>query len=161
MKTPRELILERHQSAEARLKTIRADDLAAYARSAAQASPGRPPAFDFRAVAVRFWREALWPWRRAWIGIAAIWVFILAFSLATGETPRTASTKPLRNDPQVLAALQEQKQLLTQLLGSGAPPLAMRLRTPGPRSAAEPLPGRGGGPGRQETNLHAEIFAQA
>ena len=36
MKTPRELILARHQSAEAKLKTIRAEDLAACARSAAE-----------------------------------------------------------------------------------------------------------------------------
>ena len=35
MKTPRELILERHQSAEAKLKAIRAEDLAACTRSAA------------------------------------------------------------------------------------------------------------------------------
>jgi len=161
MKTPRELILERHQSAEAKLKTIRAEDLAAYARSAAQVSRQRPPAFDLFTAAVRFWQEALWPWRRAWIGMAAIWVFILAFSLATGETPRTASTRPPRPDPEVLAVLQEQKQLLTQLLDPGAPPLASRIRTPGPRSAVEPAPGRGGGACRLETTLRAETFAQA
>ena len=161
MKTPREFILERYRPAEAKLKSIRAEDLAAYARSATQVSRQRPPAFDLSAAAGRFWQEALWPWRRAWIGIAALWGFILAFSLATGETPRTASTKPPRTDPQVLAVLQEQKELLTQLLGPGAPPLASRLRAPGPRSAAEPPPGNCGVAGRLETSLRAEPFAQA
>ena len=138
MKTPRELILERHRLAEAKLKAIRAEDLAACTRSAAQASRQRPPTFDLATAVARFWQEALWPWRRAWLGIAAAWVFILAFSLATGEAPRTASTKRPRPDPEVLAVLQEQKQLLTQLLDAGTPPHASRPRTPGPRSAAEP-----------------------
>src|ERR1035438_7714486 len=85
MKTPRELILERHQSAEAKLKAIRAEDLAACTRSAAQPSRQRPPAVDFATAAVRFWQETFWPWRRAWIGMAAIWVFILGFSLGARE----------------------------------------------------------------------------
>ena len=161
MKTPRELILERHQSAEAKLKAIRAEDLAACTRSAAQASRQRPPAFDFSTAVVRFWQETFWPWRRAWIGMAAIWIFILGVDLATGEVPRTASTKPPRPDPQVLAVLQEQKQLLTELLGPGAPPLVSHLRTPGPRSAAEPPLWRDEEAGRLDTTLRAETFAQA
>ena len=67
MKTPRELILERHQSAETKLKAIRAEDLAACARSAAQANCQAPPAFDFSTAVVKFWQETFWPWRRAWI----------------------------------------------------------------------------------------------
>jgi hypothetical protein len=161
VKTPRELILERHQSAEAKLKAIRAEDLASCTRSATEGSLQRPPAFDLAAAAVKFWQEALWPWRRAWIGMAAIWLVILAFSLVTGKAPRTASTKPPRPDPQVLAVLQEQKRLLTQLLGPGAPPLVSHLRTPVPRSAAEPPPGRNKGAGRLETTLRVETFSQA
>ena len=160
MKTPRELILQHHMSAEAKLKTIRAEDLAACVRSAAEPSRRRPPAFDLWTAAVRFWQEAFWPWRRAWIGMAATWVFILAFSLAGHEVPRTASTRPSRPDPEVLAVLQEQKLLLTQLLGPGAPPLISHFRTLGPRSAAEPPPGRDEGAGRLETTLRAETLAQ-
>ena len=160
MKTPRELILERHQSAEAKLKAIRADALAACARSATDPVRQPSPAFDLVTAVARFWRDTFWPWRRAWVGMAAIWAFILAFSLFTGEGPRNASTRLARPDPQVLVVLQEQKQLLTQLLGPGAPPLVSHLRTPGPRSAAEPPPGRVEGAGRRETTLCAEAFAQ-
>ena len=200
MKTPRELILERHQPAEAKLKAIRAEDLAACTRSAPVSSSDREPSRlavyrntpgrsgsqnnrerwgplragtargpgDLRQLwrelwiaAVRFWQEALWPWRRAWVGMAATWVAILVFGLATGETPRTASSQPPQTDPQVLALLQEQKQLLTQLLGPGAPPLVSRLRTPGPRSELEPPPRCDEGAGRRESMLRAETFAQA
>jgi hypothetical protein len=161
MKTPRELILERHQPAEAKLKAICAEDLAACTRSVAPASQQPPPGFDLSSAVVRFWQEALWPWRRAWIGMAAIWVFILAFGLSAGETRRTAASKPPRPDPEVLAVLQQQEQLLTQLLGSEAPPHASRPRTPGPRSAAEPPPGKQWEAGRLESTLRAEICAQA
>jgi len=47
------------------------------------------------------------------------------------------------------------------LLGSSALPLVSHLQTPGPRSAAEPPPGREEGAGRLETTLRAETFAQA
>ena len=159
MKTPRELILERHQSAEAKLKAIRAEDLAACTRSAAQASRQRQPSISLSAIARQFWQETFWPWRRVWAGVAASWLVILALNLATGDTPRTASIKPPRPDPEVLAVLQQQEQLLTQLLGPGAPPLVSRLRTPGPRSAAEPPPARNEGAGRRETTLREETFA--
>jgi hypothetical protein len=160
MKAPRELILERHQSAEAKLKAIRAEDLAACARSAAEASGQRQPSISLSAIAQQFWQETLWPWRRVWAGVAASWLVILALSLATGDTPRTAAIKPPRPDPEVLAVLQQQEQLLTQLLGAGTPPHASRPRTPGPRSAAEPPPGTEREAGRQETTLRAQLFAQ-
>src|ERR1035437_573349 len=190
MKTPRELILARHQSAEAKLKTIRAEDLAACARSAAERGslspynqartagdklppplkaeldaalgPGRqrPPAFDLATAAVQFWREALWPSRRSWLGMAAIWVGILAFGLAARDTPRTASTRPHRPDPEVLAVLRGQKQWLAQLLGPGALPLIFQLQIPGPRSAAEPPPGRNESARGLKTTLRPEPYAQ-
>jgi hypothetical protein len=47
-----------------------------------------------------------------------------------------------------LAVLQEQKQLLTQLLGPGAPPMISHLRAPSPRSEADPPPGGAAGAGR-------------
>jgi hypothetical protein len=161
MKTPRELILERHQPAEAKLKAIRAADLAGCARSAAQPSRQRPPAFDFTTAAVRFWQETFWQWRRAWIGMAAIWVFILGFNLGGHETLRTASTKPPQPDAQVLAVLQEQKQLLSQLLEPRTPALISNLRTTGPRSEAKPPTGRDEEASRLEATPHAETFAQA
>jgi hypothetical protein len=161
MNTPREIILARHQSAEAKLKGIRAEDLAACARSAAEPGLQRPPAFDLAAAAKRFWQDTFEPWRWAWIGIGAVWLGLLVASLATGETPRAVSTKPPRPDPEALAVLREQRQLRAQLLGSSALPLISHLQTPGPRSAAEPPPGRDERAGLLETILRPETTAQA
>ena len=161
MKTPRELILERHQSAEAKLKAIRAEELAACARSAAQPNRQPPPVFDLSTAAVRFWQETFLPWRRAWIGMAAIWVFILAFGLGARETSSIASTTPARPDAEAMAVLQEQKQLLAQLLGPDTPALVSHLRALGSRSAIQPPPGRDEEAGRLETTPRAEMVAQA
>ena len=68
MKTPRELIIERHRTAEAKLKAIRAEDLAAYARAAAEPSRQRRASFSFAVIARGLWMEVLQPWRRVWIG---------------------------------------------------------------------------------------------
>lgn len=161
MKTPRELILERHQSAEAKLKSIRAEDLAAYARLTAETKGGHPSPLSLAVIAQHFWQETLWPWRRVWAGVAASWLVILGLGLATGDTPGTAAIKPARPDPEVLAVLRQQEQLLTQLLGTEAPQPGLRPRTPGPHSAAEPLPATEEGASRRETRLRPETFAQA
>jgi hypothetical protein len=111
-------------------------------------------------VTTRFWQDTFGPCRRAWIGIGAVWFGLLVFSLANGETPRTASNKPPQPDPKVLALLREQKQLLAQLLGPGALPLIFQLQIPGPRSAAEPPPGRNESARGLKTTLHPEPYAQ-
>ena len=160
MKTPRELILARHQSAEAKLKAIRAEDLAACARSAVDPSRPPAPAFDLMTAAVRLWQEAFWPWRRAWLGMAAIWVAIFAFGLAARDTPSTTSARSPRPDPEVLAVLREQKQLLAQLLGQEALPLILQLQVPGPRSAAEPPPAGNEKARRLQTTPRLEPCAQ-
>ena len=161
MKTPRELILEHHQSAEAKLKAIRAEDLAACARSAAAEASGEPqPTLSLAAIAGQLWQEMFWPWRRVWAGVAATWLVILGLGLAAGDMPRTVSTKPPRPNPEALAVLQQQEQLLSQLLGREAPPRASRPRTPGPRSAVEPLPAKEEEAGWLETTLRADTVAE-
>jgi len=73
MKTPRELILQRHQSAEPKLEAIRGEDLAACARAtAAQPSQQPEPFFNLRFLAMKFWQGSIRPWRRIWAGMAAI-----------------------------------------------------------------------------------------
>jgi hypothetical protein len=110
---------------------------------------------------MRFWQDTFGPWRRAWIGIGAVWAGLLVFSLATGETPRTASPNPPRPDAEALAVLRQQKELLAQLLGSGDLPLISRFQTPGPRSAIERPHGKHEGTGIAEAGLRDETFAQA
>lgn len=135
MKTPRDLLLERHQSAEAKLETIRAEDLARHARaSASQPSRQLKPSLSLASAARQFWQEALWPWRRVWLGLAFVWLVLLGLNLATDEGPKMASRKTLPPDPELLAALREQRRLMLELSEPTAPSPASVPRIPGPRS---------------------------
>ncbi len=135
MKTPRELILQRHQSAEPKLKAIRGEDLAACTRATAtQASRQPEPLFSLTFVAMKFWQESIRPWRRIWAGMAAIWLVLLALNLATHETPKLARHKTAPPDPELLAALREQERWMRQWIEPIAPPPALPPKIPGPRS---------------------------
>jgi len=135
MKTPRELILQRHQSAEPKLKAIRGEDLAACTRAtAAQPSQQPEPLFSLTFVAMKFWHESIRPWRRIWAGMAAIWLVLLALNLATRETPKMARHQTSPPDPELLAALRERERLMRQWFEPIAPPPAATPKIPGPRS---------------------------
>jgi len=131
MKTAREILLERHQRAEAKLKAIRAEDLAAEARAK------RQPAPSLAGIVQKFWEETFLPWRRIWRGVGAAWVVILGLSVVSGDASAPAA-RPSPPNAQMRAALQQQEQLLTQLLGLDVPPPPAHPRSAGPRSAAEP-----------------------
>jgi len=134
MKTPREVILERHQSAEAKLAGIREEDLAAAVR---QSRSGSSDESDGVFFALRFWQEALWPYRRVWLGLAAVWILIAAVKFSTTET-RTANYTAQRPNQAVLTALHDQRRLMDQLLEPAAPALAAPPKRPGPRTEVKP-----------------------
>lgn len=81
MKTLRELILERHRNAEAMLMAIRGEDLAA-AVGVSRSLRSRMEEGLFR-IALQFWQEAVLPWRRAWVGMALVWLVLLAINLSS------------------------------------------------------------------------------
>src|SRR5437867_13276022 len=130
MKTPREVILQRHQSAEARLAEIRKEDLAASVRQFHSESPEES---DGAYLVLRFWGESIWPYRRVWLGLAVVWILIAAVKLGTSET-RSARTTRSQPNRAVLAALQDQRRLISQLLEPAAPARASPPKPPGPRS---------------------------
>ncbi|HZQ48362.1 MAG TPA: hypothetical protein VFC07_15200 [Verrucomicrobiae bacterium] len=130
MKTPRELILERHRAVEPELlAAIRQEDLAAAVQAA-----NKPRSLGIADILRKLWEESIWPWRRAWLGMAAVWVVSLSLNAATQETPRLRANKAPVSDAQVLAVLREQKQLMAQLLGVFPPVVDSRPNMPKPRS---------------------------
>jgi hypothetical protein len=137
MKTPREILLERHRKMEPKLDALRrevlADSLQAHeARGEPRESRWRlSPAF----VVEKLWRELVWPCRRIWAGLATAWVVILALNLmsGTGDGRQMAAKAESRPGPEVMAVLREQRQMLAQLLEPSALPASSRPKIPGPR----------------------------
>lgn len=123
MKTPREILLARHQPAESKLDRIRRDAI----RVAADVNRRSPTvreltfaATALRALAVPF-RELIWPCRRTWAGLAVVWVALLVFNLTQAERGQTVVAKSTISPGELRLALLEQQRLLTELIGPSPP----------------------------------------
>jgi hypothetical protein len=118
-KTPREILFERHRTAEDRLGAIRERVLARELTAAA--APGdRDVARILACLPVRIWKELFWSCRRVWAGLAAAWLLIIAINFQSLEEPASAQRGSNGAAPVFWTFLLEQKQLLAEL-GDVAP----------------------------------------
>jgi hypothetical protein len=123
MKTIRETILHRHQAAQPQLDALRRAALVPL-------TPARP-----RRFAQAAWEELFWNCRRAWLGIAAIWVAI--FILQTGEESTRGSRATATNsDPASWRMAVAEQQRLRQELQEGIP--APAAAEPGSKASTAP-----------------------
>jgi hypothetical protein len=81
-------------------------------------------------------RELFWPHPKAWAGLAAVWVVILALNLSTRDDSQVVTKKSPSPSPEIVAEVRQQKLMFAQLIGSyevrdAEPP---RLFLPRPRS---------------------------
>jgi hypothetical protein len=129
MKTPREILLNRHRAAQPKLDAIRKHVLAEHAPAR-----GASPPVNLTSLARQFWAEVIWPARRVWLGFAAAWLVIAALNLASRETRLPTASNASAPAPEALLALREQRKLLSQLLEPGAAPSAAPAAGRLPRS---------------------------
>ncbi len=84
MKTPRDILFQRHRAAESKLDAVSRGVV----NQLHDENPSTPLLWLI-SLPRNFWMEVVWPARRIWIGLAAVWVFILAADLGfQAETPR-------------------------------------------------------------------------
>ena len=140
MKTPRELLLQRHAPAEAKLDAVRAEVIASLGgvgSAPAPTSPARvkprPPALSWWLVA---WRELFWSCRRAWLGVGAVWAVLFLVNLTVDDAPGASRTLALAPSPETRRRLREQFLLRAELMGTtlAPPPEPRVLAPPRPRS---------------------------
>jgi hypothetical protein len=135
MKTPREILLNRHRSAGPKLDAVREAALGAAfpsaERIAEQPAEVRAP-FAIR-VAHVLWRELFLPCRGIWAGLAAVWMVILVLNMSGGEKHVQLAQITSPPDRQVLAVLREQKEMLAQFIEPMTPSPVIRPKTSGPR----------------------------
>ena len=145
MKTPREILFERHRRAEAKLDQVRMKVIASV-----QQSPHRfrtatddhdvslvglsyefatSATLSIAAVLRKVWLELIWPSRRAWAGMAALWLAVLAANLGMKATSRPAPAVRATPSRELVRALEEQRRSLAELL----PPF-----TPAPIKTSRP-----------------------
>jgi hypothetical protein len=129
MKTPREILLARHQTANPKLDEIRRDVVAELTPR-----PAREPELPF---VLKIWRELIWPCHRTWAGLAAVWLAILAFNHSQSDGGRAVTAKTTTPPGEMRLALQEQRRVLTEIIGpnlSASPAEPRRRPNNQPRS---------------------------
>lgn len=88
-----------------------------------------------RRLGRQLWRELIWPCRRAWCGLGAVWVVILTLNSFMTERDLAANTDSLPQFQSWLRFLQEQHPLAAELSETlPSPAAAEPARLPGPRS---------------------------
>jgi hypothetical protein len=139
MKTPREILLERHRAAGPKLDAIRQAVAGELSNKETKEQRG-----DFGLVSfclgclVAPWRELVLPSRRIWAGLAAVWVFILAVNISQRDNLSSVTGQPVRSVP-AMVSLQVQQRMMNEVLADrAAAPEAVRPRSvaPGPRTEA-------------------------
>jgi hypothetical protein len=127
MKTPRQILFQRHLDAMPKLDRIRAKVLSTELPRFDEITKRRERNL-IAAIPLRLWCELILPCRRAWMGLAVVWLALLAIHLATSE--RRQDGRPKASSAEVAAALEQRRQLLAELF------------RPHPAEPAEPPPKR-------------------
>jgi hypothetical protein len=115
MKTPREILIQRHQAATPKLDAIRQSTVAAvYDRRSVLWQTFVP------GILQAIWRELILPSRRIWAGLAAVWLLLFVVNFSMQD--RSQLTMAKASTPAEMAATVHQEQeLLAQLLGPDEP----------------------------------------
>jgi len=122
MKTPREILLGRHRSIGPRLDAIRHEVMNAAADVHRRNQPVRiltVAAVLTNTIKLLF-RELVWPCRRIWTGLAAVWILIFTVNFSMRDPlPAIARKSPPASD--MIVVWRQQQQLMAELNGLPAP----------------------------------------
>ena len=66
---------------------------------------------------VEWWHDVIWPCRRIWAGLAAVWVVILAVNFSMRDNSQTMALKSSPPSLEMIRAFQQQERLLAELIG--------------------------------------------
>lgn len=132
MKTPREILNQRHQAAVPKLDAIRHTVVGGLNTNTRES-------FSFVSLLLccskNIWQELILPSRRIWIGLAAIWILILAanISMSSRSQFKMAGSS---SGPAIIQAVRQQEQLLTELIGPNVPAIAEPRKPYTPRPSS-------------------------
>lgn len=138
MKTPRDILFARHQAAASKLDAIRREVVEVAADVNRRKQPVRELLFAATlANAIRLsFLELVWPCRRTWTALAAVWVLIFIFNVSQRDKSELAARKLPPPSPEAIMAWRQQEKLLAELIGPSAPGDAERRKIflPKPRT---------------------------
>ena len=120
MKTPRELLLKRHEAALPKLDALRA-----------AAFPARSQLSTLNSQPASLWERLFGPNPLAWAGLAAVWLVLLAVNRSGSELASSASTASRASQPSEAAVaeiVRERRREMAELLNMDEPKAAVPSR---------------------------------
>ena len=133
MKTPREILLACHQNAAPKLDAIRHKVVWEGRRAAV---PELRVA-DTATLPMLIWRELIFPCRRIWSGLAAVWILVFIVNFSQRDPAEMMARKSPPPSPEMILAFRQQEILLAELTGQNEPQVAEPPKTFSPRPSSE------------------------
>jgi hypothetical protein len=121
MKTLHDILLERHRSAVPKLDAIRHEVIQELNNQGTK-EQSRPASLvsSLLDCSNKLWLELVWPSRRIWAGLAAVWILILAANVSLHQnSPVIAKSGP---SSEMMMALKDQQKILAELLTDRSAP---------------------------------------
>jgi len=120
MKTPREILLKRHQAAAPKLDAVRRQVMqTVFHREARRAAVPEFTVAGTATLPVPFWRELFFSLRWHLAGMSAAWLVVAFLSLNAGHSPGPAAPVSARKIPSaqiIMASLRENRRQLLELM---------------------------------------------
>jgi hypothetical protein len=134
MKTPREILLERHQAAEPKLDAIRVAVVGELNNNETkEQSWAAVLVSSFLGCPQKLWRELILPSRRIWAGMAATWLAMFIVNVSMHDNSQTVAMKSSPS-PGMMMTFQQQERLLAEL----TEPHETRIAEPSKKSIPQP-----------------------
>ena len=142
MKTPREILFSRHQAAVPKLDAIGCEIVAGLNH---QDTKAQSSAINLVSWCLggsnKLWQELVWPCRRIWVGLAAVWILIFIVNVSQRDGSQTMMAKSVPT-PEMMMTFRDQQKWLNELLADRSPPMDAerpRIYSPKPRTETTEL----------------------
>jgi hypothetical protein len=136
MKKPRDILFARHQAAAPKLDAIRREVLNAELREGRRVAVPKFRVADTATLPILVWRELIFPCRRIWTGLAAIWILLFIVNFSQRDGSRTTMGKSVPT-PEMMMTFRDQQKLLNELFADRSLPVEAerpRIFSPKPRT---------------------------
>ena len=116
MKTPRDILFARHQAAAPRLDDIRREIVRELNHpETKEQSRLEACVSSFVGCFKTFWCELVFPSRRIWTGLTAVWLLLFIVNFSQRETVSSVTGQPVRSQA-VMMSWQAQQRWMNELL---------------------------------------------
>jgi hypothetical protein len=140
MKTPRDILFARHQAIVPELDAVRCEVMAGLNHQDTKAQSWATNLVSWcLGVPNKLWLELVWPCRRIWTGLAAVWILIFVFNFSQRDSSEFMAQKT--PSPEIILTFRQQERLLAELMGpdelrAAEPP---KIFSPKPRTETTKL----------------------